>query len=496
MHAARLQGIRKAYGPEVVLDDVDFDVLPGEVHVLAGENGAGKSTLIKVLGGIVTDYTGQVEIAGQVVRFRSAFEALRHGVAVIHQELSLIPAMSVLDNLFLGDMPARRGWLDRAGMTRQGAEVLARVGLSLDLDELVERLPIGTQQLVEIAKALRHQAKVLVMDEPTSALNAHEAERLFALVSELKSRSVGIVYITHKMEEIARLADRITVLRDGKHVATRPARELPGDELVRLMVGRREPAQARSTQARVGDVALRLRGVSVWQGSRRVVHEVELDVRAGEVVGLAGLEGSGNSALLLGLFGGSGRLTGEVELCGAPYRPRGPGPAIGRGLALLTNDRKATGLVLPLSFAANVTLPTLRRHSPWGWRSRKRELAATARARDELRIRAANPDVEVRHLSGGNQQKVALAKWVQAGPRVLLLDEPTRGIDVGAKREVYAMIENWKAQGMAILLITSELPELLLLSDRLCVMHRGRVTRRFAREDANADEVIRAAMNA
>jgi ABC-type sugar transport system ATPase subunit len=523
----RLTNVTKSYGPATVLKGVSMDILPGEVHVLAGENGAGKSTLMKVLGGIVTDYEGAVEIGGENVRLRSPQDAARRGVSIIHQELSLVPTMSVMDNLFLGEMPTKGGFVQRRDMADAARNALAKVGLDTPIDTPMERLPIATQQLVEVAKALRHKGRVVVMDEPTSALNVQEAERLFGLIAELKAQGVGIVYISHKMDEIERLADRITVLRDGEWVATKPASELSVPELVRLMVGDkglREPLSSsgergrgggedlatateaayegkpvRQSSASVeasGPAALEVENVTVDQNGRRIVDGAGLTVRAGEVVGLAGLEGSGNSALLLAIFGAFGRVSGTVKIEGKPIAIRNPKDAIRHRIALLTSDRKTTGLVLPMSITGNTTLASLPSVSKGGWRSDRRERVVAEKAQKDLSIRAASLDLPVSSLSGGNQQKVALAKWIETDPKVLLLDEPTRGIDINAKREIYALIDGWKAQGMAIVVITSELPELLLLADRILVMHRGHVVAEMTRSEATADRVVHAAMNA
>jgi len=493
----RLLGISKSFGAVRVLHEVSLDVLPGEVHVLAGENGAGKSTLMKVLGGVIADYGGELEIGGRRVRPRTPNEAAALGVSVIHQELSLVPDMSVADNLFLGDTPTKAGFVQRRAMRDEARTLLRRVGLHLDPDVEVASLPLATRQLVEVAKALRRAARVLVMDEPTSALNSEEAARLFDLIAELKSQSVGIVYISHKMDEIERLADRITVLRDGRWVTTAPAREVPAARLVELMVGDKglRPEAAPPAAPVHGPVVLEARGVTVRQGGKTLVEDVSLDVRAGEVVGLAGLEGSGASHVLLGLFGAYGRLaSGEVKIAGKSYRPRDPQVAIRAGLALLTNDRKGTGLVLNLSIIANSTLASLPRLSPGGWRRPRAEVDRAKEQAQAFGLRAATLEMRVGDLSGGNQQKVALAKWIETNPKVLLLDEPTRGIDIGAKREIYALMERWKAEGMAIFLITSELPELLLLADRILVMHRGRISAELNRDEATAERVIHAAM--
>jgi ABC-type sugar transport system ATPase subunit len=507
----RMRGIGKRFSRTVVLDGVDFDLAAGEIHVLAGENGAGKSTLIRVLGGVYPDAAGTIEIAGRPVRLRTPHDAARHGIAVIHQELALVPAMSIAENVFLGDPPSHAGFVDRARRRRLAAGLLRRVGLEDDVDRPLESLPVAGRQQVEIAKALRRDARVLVMDEPTSALNAVEAEALFRRMGELKAQGRAIVFITHRLEEIGRLADRITVLRDGRLVGSAPARDLPPGELVRWMVGRdvaavsrrrrferaaKEDAQGDGPGRPEGPPRLSLRRVSVAGGDGKdAVADVSLDLRAGEVVGLAGLRGAGSSELLLALFGGRGRAwSGEMRVQGQAVRPTRPAAAMRAGIALLTNDRATTGLVLPMSVAANAVMAVLRRLSPGGWRRPGRERAVAARRADALRLKAASLDMPVGELSGGNQQKVALGKWLETQPKILLLDEPTRGIDVGAKQEIYDLIDACTAEGMGILLITSEMPELLAMSDRIVVLHRGRITGRFGRGEATAEKVLAAAM--
>jgi ribose transport system ATP-binding protein len=498
MSLISIRDLTKRYpGGITALDRLSVEIGEGIVG-LVGANGAGKSTLIKILAGVHTDFAGQIEIQGRTVRPSNPLDAARLGVAVIHQELSLVPSMSVADNIFLGRMLTTRGGLVRdAAQRAQTRRLLDQFGLDLPADRQVETLPVAQQQLVEIAKALSLDAKVLVMDEPTSALNAPEVERLFGLIEQLKASGCGIVYITHKMEEIERIADRITVLRDGRHVGSAPARQLPMHRLIQWMVGREVDQQYPRHKPEPGGGRLRIERFGVRRGRRLLVEDVSLEVRAGEIVGLAGLQGSGNSDLLMGLFGGLGRVrSGQVWLEDRPFRPVSPRRSIAAGLALLTNDRKANGLVLSLSIVANTTLAQLDHFSPGGWRRGGREWAETARIAETLGLRAAALDMEVGNLSGGNQQKVALAKWILTRPRVLLLDEPTRGVDVGAKREIYALMNQWTAQGIAILLVTSEMPELLALSDRIVVMHRGRVTRRFARGEASAERVLEAAMGA
>jgi ribose transport system ATP-binding protein len=495
---AQLKQISKSFGPVRVLQNVDFTIHPHETHILAGENGAGKSTLIKILAGVHTDFTGEIRLAGTPVRPRGPRHANQLGIAVIHQELSLVPSLSIADNIFLGAWPTRAGFIQQRRQQQAARKTLAQLGLDLDVRQSAGDLPIAAQQLVEIAKALRLNAHILVLDEPTSALNAPDVEKLFTLLAQLKDRGTGLVYITHKMEEIVRIADRITVLRDGRLVESAPAADLPPNRLIRQMVGRDITEQFPRHATTPGDVRLRVDNLTV-PGPRRTgpptVDRASLHVRAGEILGLAGLQGSGNSALLLGLFGAFGRrAAGRVTLDGQPFAITSPTAAIQRGLALLTNDRKQTGLVLGMSVTANATLADLPNLCTLGWRRPRQERRATASLTDQLHLRAASLDMPVAQLSGGNQQKVALAKWLQTKPRVLLLDEPTRGVDVGAKREVYELINNWTQAGIAIILITSEMPELLSLSDRIAVMHRGRIAVTLDRADATADRVLAAAM--
>ena len=496
---ARMSGIHKRFGPVEVLDDVSLEILPGEVHILAGENGAGKSTLVKVLAGVHTDFDGRIEIDGCRARPGSPLDANRLGVAVIYQELSLVPSMSVADNIFLGRPITAAGVVKDRTQTDQARRLLGQLGVTVDVGRFVEELPIGTQQLVEIAKALSYDAKVIVMDEPTSALSAPDVDRLFALIEDLKSRGCGIVYITHKMEEIQQIGDRITVLRDGRLVGTALASELSPGELVHWMVGREVDRLFPRHVPQIGTERLRLEDLTVradGPGGKPAVDGVSLSVRAGEILGIGGLQGSGASQLLLGIFDARKmKAKGRVWLDGKPISIGRPRRAIDRGIAMLTNDRKATGLVFSMSVIANSTLCDLRRLSSFGgWRRPGRERQVTAELGRSLNLRAASLEMDVAGLSGGNQQKVALAKWLQTGPRLLLLDEPTRGVDVGAKHEVYQLMNEWTSQGIAIILITSEMPELLAMSDRIVVMHRGRITAEYGRGEATADRVLEAAM--
>ncbi len=493
-----MTGITKRFGEVPVLRDIPFDVCPGEVHVLAGENGAGKSTLIKILAGIHTEFEGTLEFNGRPARPRSPLEANALGVAVIHQELSLIGPMSVADNIFLGRTPARAGLVCDAQQREEAAHWVRQLGLDLDVRRPVEQFPIAIQQLIEISKALSQKARVIVMDEPTSALNAPEVEKLFALIQSLKQRGCGIVYISHKMEEIERIADRITVLRDGRWIGTTPAARLPRARFIEWMVGRDLGEQFPRRVPHFGQERLRVENLSVFPdgpSGKAAVRNASLSVRAGEILGLGGLQGSGASELFLGLFGAyGGRTQGSIRLDGKEVHFSSPRQAIESGVAMLTNDRKATGLVLSLPIVANATLAALRELSSAGWRRPARERAAAEETTRALQLRAPSLDAEVGTLSGGNQQKVAIAKWLQTRPRLLLLDEPTRGIDVGAKREIYQLMDHWTAEGIAIMLITSEMPELLSLSDRIAVLHRGGITAEFTRAQATPEAVLAAAM--
>jgi ABC-type sugar transport system ATPase subunit len=496
---ADMQQISKRFGRVSVLRDVDFQVRAGEIHVLAGENGAGKSTLIRILGGIYTDFAGRMQVNGRHYAPRDPVDAGRQGVAVIHQELSLVPEMSVADNVFLGRPPtALGGFVADRRLRMRAAQVLARLGLRLDVTRPAGSYSIATQQLIEIAKALGQDARILVMDEPTSALNAPEVERLFQLVGQLRGQGCGIVYITHKMEEIEQLADRITVLRDGERIGTAPAAQLPQDKLIHWMVGRQMDQQFPRHAPAPGPARLAVQGFSVFPrgpSADATVREVTFQVRAGEILGVGGLQGSGASDLFRGIFGAYGRRTaGHLRLDDRPVRIHSPRQAIAAGLALLTSDRKATELFLGASVIRNTVMADLPRFSPAGWCLPARERAATQHRARSLQLRAASLDMPVGALSGGNQQKVALAKWLQTEPRILLLDEPTRGVDVGAKREIYDLMNQWTAQGIAILLITSEMPELLAMSDRILVLHRGRATAEFTADQATADKVLAAAM--
>jgi len=494
-----MEGIGKSFSGVQVLADVCFDLNAAEVHILAGENGAGKSTLIKILAGVYDDYQGEIRLGGKPVRFKSPQEAHRHGISVIYQEISLVGTLSVAENIFLGRETTRAaGWLDTAGQRQQARRLLAELGLEIDISQPVEQFPVSVQQMIEIAKALSFDSRVIVMDEPTSTLSEPEVEKLFSIIGVLKRRGCGIIYISHKMEEIYGIADRITVLRDGCRVGCAQSSELAREELIRWMVGREISQQFPARSGRVGTVLLEVENFFLQDEedpSRFVIGDVSFKVREGEIVGLAGLQGSGNSELLHGLFGACGSLaSGEISLEGEPFRVRSPGESIRRGVAFLTNDRKANGYVPEMSVTHNITLAALKKFSPGGWLNPAAETISSRARADSLRLKAASLDQEMATLSGGNQQKVILARWLETGPRLLLLDEPTRGVDVAVKHEIYELMNRWTEQGCAILLITSEMPELLAMADRILVMCRGRLTEVFDRGEATQEKILKAAM--
>jgi ABC-type sugar transport system ATPase subunit len=493
----QMRAISKSFGDVEVLSGVDFDLRAGEVHVLAGENGAGKSTLMKILAGVYDDYRGEILLRGAPRRFARPHHAYDAGIAVIYQELSLVDSLSIGENLLLGrEEGGVLGWLDRKKETHLARQILAEAEIHADPDLPAEAYPIGTRQTVEIARALSRNASILVMDEPTSALTDPEVERLFRLIRSLTREGKGVVYITHKLEEIFRIGDRVTVLRDGETVATTPVAALNRCELVRQMVGREVLEPGGRASGAAGGVLLEVRNLTVRAPGegRLLVDGVSFSVRKGEIVGLAGLQGCGNSEVLHAIFGACGEVSGSVVIAGAPDAVRAPSEAIRERVALLTNDRKRSGLVFERPVRENITLASLPKFSPAGWVLRAQENDAALRRRDQLQIRASSPEQEVGTLSGGNQQKVVFAKWLETSPALLLLDDPTRGVDVGAKAEIHALVASLREEGCGILLVSSETPELLSLSDRVLVMRSGRIVAEFDHATALQESVLAAAL--
>ena len=466
-----VDGLRKSFPGVQALRDARLVLLPGEVHALVGENGAGKSTLIKALAGVHRPDAGEIRIGGAAVDIRSPLESRALGVAVIHQELALVPHLTVSENVFLGRERARFGFVRRQDERRATRDLLARLGSEIDPDARCGSLSVAEQQLVEIARAVGVGARVLVMDEPTAALTDREAERLFAVVAEMTGRGIGVVYVSHRLDEVFRLADRITVMRDGAWVATRRTDGFTRAGLIEAMVGRPLDQEFPKVVATPGAVRLSVRGLA--RPPR--VRGVSFDVRAGEVVGLTGLVGAGRTETARLIFGADRKTAGTVEIDGVPAEIRSPRDAVRRGIALLTEDRKGQGLVLGMGAGANVTLASLGRLARAGVVDRRAEREAFERHRTALQMRVSGPDQPAGTLSGGTQQKVVLAKWLQADASIFILDEPTRGVDVGAKAEIYGLINGLAAAGKAVLLISSELPEVLGMSDRVLVMHEGRI---------------------
>lgn len=495
-----LSDIHKSFGTTAVLKGVHLNLVAGEVHALAGGNGAGKSTLINILGGNITEYNGSIRIDGEPRRYTSASEAIRGGIVVIHQELSLIPPLSVVENLFLGDPITKRGLIDRNAMEAEATKLLSRFGIEVDLRCPVEKLPLSTRQLVEIAKGLRHEARVVVMDEPTSALNERETQRLFGIIAELQRQGSGILYISHRMEEIGQIASRISVLRDGEIVASGTPAELHSEDIASFMVGRpiEEVRQRASTETSpIGDILLEAEGIRFRRGGQTVLDNVYINVHAGEVVGLAGLEGAGASDLLWTIFGAHTKGgTCRVKLKGKAVDTSSPKKSVTAGLALVTNDRKTTGLVLCSSVQENAALASYPRYCRLGWLRVKEMLSAMSTLCQAFGVKAPNLADPVSSLSGGNQQKVVLAKWHHTSPAVILLDEPTRGIDVHAKSQIYDQVLRWKQEGKGLLIISSDIHELILLSDRIHVLKQGKITTQFARGEATAESVMRATISA
>ncbi len=488
--ALEMRGIRKAFPGVVALDGVGLVVQAGEVHVLLGENGAGKSTLMKVLSGSVPRDAGEIEVFGSRVGLATPRAARDAGIAIIHQELALVPEMSVAENIFLGRVPSRFGLLNQARMARESAALLARLGATIEPDTLVGALSIAQQQLVEIARALSLDARILIMDEPTSALTEREAERLFDVIRGLTARGTAVIYISHRLDEIFAIGDRITVLRDGRNVATQVVRGADRRELVGLMANRDVDELPPASLRTLGNVLLRVEGLS--HGS--TLHDVSFSVRAGEIVGFAGLLGAGRTEIARAVFGLEPFDRGSIFVDEQPCEIRSPRDAIAAGIGFVTEDRKREGLVLMRSVRDNVALPILRRLSTLGVVHHRTENTVAEDAVRDLSIRTPAVTQLARNLSGGNQQKVVLARWLATGARILFLDEPTRGVDVGAKQEIYQLVTELASTGVAIILMSSDLPEVLALSDRVFVMREGRIAGEFTRADANAERVMACAV--
>ena len=484
--------ISKSFFGLRALNRVSFDLQAGEVHALVGENGAGKSTFIKIVTGAEQPDAGTIVVAGTVVPHLDPHVSRDLGIAAIYQQPSLFPHLTVAENVA---MSLERGTLwrrvDRDARRRHAAELLERLGAAVDPDAPVAGLTMPEQQVVEIAKALGADARIVIMDEPTASLSQREVERLFGVIARLRDHRVGIIYISHRLEEIAAIADRITVLRDGETIATRAAADVSRADLIHMMVGRELDAVFPKREIPAGDIALEVRGLT---NRRCGVHDVSFSVRRGEILGLAGLVGSGRTQLAETIFGLTPADAGDLVVTGKHVRIRTPSDAIALGIGYVPEDRRQHGVVLEMSIAANATLASLAAVSRGGLIDRAAEETVAGRYRERFRIKTPSVAAEVGSLSGGNQQKVALARWLATGPAVLILDEPTQGVDVGSKAEIHALMQELAAEGMAIIMISSELPEILGMSDRIAVMHAGTVRRVVARGSADAPTILAVAL--
>ncbi len=481
-----MRSITKRFPGVLALANVDFDVRTGEVHALVGENGAGKSTLMKILAGVYQRDEGEVLFDGQSVEFTNTRQAQVAGIATIYQELNQVPYLSVTENIFLGSELMRGPLINWQEMHDRSRVLLAKLHLDIDPRTLINQLGVAQQQMVEVAKALHQQAKLIIMDEPTSSLSIREIHDLFGIVRELRSQGVSVVYISHHLEETFELADRITVLRDGRKVTTQPAAELNVDKLIRLMVGRDLSEQfPKETTAR-GQEMLRVEGL--WQGAR--LRDISFSAYAGEVLGIAGLVGAGRTELVRAIFGADPIDAGRIFVKGKEVRINSPQDAVAAGIGLLTEDRKQQGLCLHMNVRDNVAMAVLGKLTAGPVTNRTKEAALTQRFIQSLSIKASSQEQPAINLSGGTQQKVVLSKWLATGPSVLIFDEPTRGIDVGAKVEIYKLINDLARQGVAILMISSELPEILGMSDRIMVIGGGRVRGFLSRAESTEERIM------
>ena len=485
-----LRKISKSFSGVEVLHEVSFALRPGEVHALLGENGAGKSTLVKIITGVHQPDKGEIILNGEPVRFGDARDSRQAGIAAIYQELSLFPDLDVAENIFVGRQPvAAGGRVDWRKLYAEAGRLLESLGVKLDLKHKARTLSIAQQQMVEIARAFSINAQILIMDEPTSSLTLHEVDDLFRLVRRLRAQGTAIIFISHRLEELYTLADRVTVLRDGTYVGTKPMKDVTRDDLIRMMVGRTINNLFPKQDVRAGDVILRVENLT-RDGS---FYDVSFELRRGEILGLAGLVGAGRTNVARAIFGVEPPTGGRIEIDGRQVTINSPQRAIELGLAYVPEDRQLHGLIPDMPLTPNISLPMLQHYAQGGWLQDKRERKSAFEAARQMEVRANNIWQLARELSGGNQQKIVLAKWLSTKPRILILDEPTRGIDVGTKAAVHGLMSQLAGEGLAILMISSELPEILGMSDRVLVMREGYVTGHFSRAEATQENIISAA---
>ncbi len=488
-----MRQIRKTFPGVVALDGVGFELRKGEVHVLLGENGAGKSTLTKILSGAYQKNSGHIFLNGQEIDIRGPRHARELGIGIIYQELTLVPHLTVAENIFLGREPSSLpGVIDNRKTYRDAQAFLDGLGVDISARSKVTSLGVAQQQMVEVAKALSLDATILIMDEPTSALTEHEIKTLFAVIRRLKEKGVAVVYISHRLEELHEIGDRVTILRDGKYVATRAVKDVSRGELVRMMVNRELTEQFPKQTTRIGEEILRVESLT-RKGS---LNDISFSVRTGEILGIAGLLGSGRTELARAVFGADRVDSGKIYVKGKLQDVRTPRRAILSGIGLLTEDRKTQGLILNLSVRENISLPNLSQICRVGIVSSQKEARIVSPIVQELRVKTPGLEQKVVYLSGGNQQKVVMSKWLLSKAEILFFDEPTRGIDVGSKVEIYQWMNRLTAAGAAIVMISSELPEILGLSDRILVMHLGRIVKEFSRAEATQEEILHYALGA
>ena len=494
-----IRNVSKEFSGVYALKNVSMEIFPGQVTAVIGENGAGKSTLMKIISGVYPEFEGDIFYRGEQVSFKNPKEAAEKGIVIIHQELNLIPHMSITENLFLGqELTTKFGLLDYPRMHEKAAGLLARLQLDVNPGTAVNRLRVGQQQLVEIARALLFDSKVLFMDEPTSAISDHEVKLLFRIIKELKAQNVAIVYISHKLKELFEIADRFEVLRDGAHVRSGLMEETTQDKLIGLMVGREIKNRIRKNDENLNEEILRVENLSFRNPENKtdfLVSDVSFTLRKGEVLGIAGLMGAGRSELLEAIFGLHPQLvSGSVYINNKKVKLQNVSDAVAAGIALVPEDRKLQGLILNMNVTENTSLASLKDLSSFGFINNNKEVQLGKKYIKELNTNVPSVNIEVEKLSGGNQQKVILAKWLATNPKVLLLDEPTRGIDVGAKAEIYKLIKKLAELGMGIVVVSSELPEILAVADTVLVMSESKVTAIYTREEASEEKIMRAAI--
>ena len=481
-----MKGIGKSFPGVKALDGVNLTVREGEVHALLGENGAGKSTLIKILSGAYIRDEGEIFWEGQKVDMKGPQDAQELGISTIYQEFNLAPSLTIAENIFLGHLPQKGMLVDWAAAKAGARKILDELGVDLSEDTQTSELSVAEQQLVEIAKALNRKTRILIMDEPSAVLGEKDLDKLFDVVRQLRQSGIGIIYISHRLNEIFELADQVTVLKDGRYVATRDIKDVNMDDLVRMMVGRDLKDVYPKRTPKLGKKILEVNNLS----RNGVVEDISFDLHAGEIIGFSGITGSGRTELMRLIFGADPYTSGDMKLFGEPYQVRSPKDAIQKGVALVTEDRKAQGLLLKLAVTQNTTISGLEKLTRYGVINHKKELDLVQHYIQELSIKTPGPSFLVMNMSGGNQQKVVLARWLSRGVKVFIMDEPTRGIDVGSKSEIYQIMADLADEGVGIIMISSELPEILGMSDRVMIMREGRLVKELSGEEASEESIM------